>query len=126
MLHKKLRNKRIQNAYNDGKITIVEKTQRSDEYGTPIPGSPTLKEIGSYFFRLKGIHGQDRMEFGNDGIKLEKEVAIPLKYHINTGMTAYLNTDDQTLYDIVKVFHDVNNDELEMLLAREGGHYRNT
>jgi len=123
MIHKQIRNRRIQKAYNDGKITIVEKEDKTDDFGTPIPGEPILKGLGSYFFRIKGIHSQDKIEFGNQGIEVEKEVVIPINYYINSGMTALLNDDDSVLYDIVKTYPDVNNDELEILLAREGGQY---
>lgn len=127
MLHKKIRNQRIQRAYNDGKINIVDKTQAKDEYGTPIPGEPEITVLGSYSFRLKGIHSLDKIEFGNKGIHLEKEVVIPLNRHINSGMTAYLNEDEETLYEIMKVFLNVENSELEILLAKEGGqHYTQT
>lgn len=122
-MHKSLRNKRIQHAYNDGKVTIVEKKGRTDEFGTPIPGDPELKELGSYSFRIKGIHNQDKIEYGNKGIRLEREIRIPLNYHINSGMTAYMNNDDTKLYDIIKVFPDINQDETEILLAKEGGYY---
>lgn len=123
MLHKNIRNHRIQNAYNDGKITIVKKEVKKDEFGTPIPGDPELKVLGSYFFRNQGIHSQDRIEFGNAGIKVEKEVVIPMNYHIDSGMTAYLGDDESALFNIVKVYQDVTNNELEILLAREGGQY---
>lgn len=122
-LHKTQRNKRIQHAYTDGKITIVEKKEKTDEFNTPIPGDPELKELGSYFFRIKGIHNQDKIEYGNKGIQLEREVRIPMNYHINSGMTAYMNDDDSKLYDIVKVFPDMNQDETEILLAQEGGYH---
>lgn len=126
-LHKKIRNNRIQNAFTDGKISIVKKTSRVDEYNTPIPGDPEIKVLGSYFFRLKGIHSRDKIEFGNKGIELEREVRIPLNLHIHSGMTALLNDDENILYNIVKVFPDFNNDELELLLAKEGGpHYPQT
>lgn len=121
MLHKKVRNQRIQRAYNDGKINIADKTQPKDEFGTPIPGEPEIKQLGSYSFRFKGIHSLDKIEFGNKGIHLEKEVVIPLNVHIHSGMTAYLNKDDETLYEIIKVFLDVENSELQILLAKEGG-----
>lgn len=124
-MHKSLRNKRIQQAYNDGKLTIVEKKPKEDEFGTPIPGEPELKELGFYFFRIKGIHSSDRIEFGNDGIKVEKEVVIPMNYHIDSGMTAFLNDDETILYNIVKAYQNANNDELEILLAKEGGQYSN-
>lgn len=123
MLHKQMRNKRIQNAYNDGKISIVKKTSKLDEYNTPIPGDPDIEILGSYSFRLKGIHNQDKIEFGNKGIELEHEVRIPINLHIHSGMTAILNDDKKILYDIMKVFPDFNNDELEILLAKEGGYY---
>ena len=123
MMHKSLRNKRIQQAYNDGKITIIEKVPKIDEYNTPIPGEPELKILGAYAFRIVGIHSQDKTEFGNRGIELEREVRIPLNFHINSGMTAYLNDDDTQLYNIVKTFPDVNNDETEILLAKEGGNH---
>lgn len=123
MIHKKIRNQRVQNAYTDGKITIVQKEVNKDEFGTPIPGDPILKELGSYFFRIQGIHSRDRIEFGNAGINVEKEVVIPLNYHINSGMTAYLGDDSTALFNIVKVYQDVPNNELEILLAREGGQY---
>lgn len=123
MMHKSLRNKRIQQAYNDGKLTIVEKKPREDEFGTPIPGDPELKELGFYFFRTKGIHSQDRIEFGNSGIKVEEEVVIPMNRYIDSGMTAIFNDDETILYNIVKVYQNVNNDETEILLAKEGGQY---
>lgn len=125
MLHKKIRNERIQNSFNDGKISIVETIPKVDEFNTPIPGDPEIKTLGSYFFRLKGIHSQDMVEFGRQGVELEKEVRIPLNLHIHSGMTAMLNDNEEVLYDIVKVFPDFNNDELEILLAKEGG-YHNT
>lgn len=121
VLHKQLRNNRVQNAYNDGIITIVKKTNKKDEYNTVIPGKYELEELGWYFFRLKGIHSQDKIEFGNKGIELERQVLIPLNLHIHSGMTAILNNDKETLFDILKVFPDFTNDELEMLLAKEGG-----
>lgn len=122
-MHKSLRNKRIQQAYNDGKITIVEKVPQTDEYGTPIPGEEKLVELGFYFFRVKGIHSQDRIEFGDDGIKIEKNICIPLNHHIDSGMTAYLGNDQKTLYNIVKTYENINNNETEILLAKEGGQY---
>ena len=122
-LHKSIRNKRIQNAFTDGRITVVEKKQKTDEYNTPIPGEPELKVLGSYSFRIVGIHSQDKFEYGNKGIELEREVRIPLNFHISSGMTAYLNDDSSQLYDIIKVFPDLNQDETEILLAKEGGYY---
>lgn len=121
MLHKQIRNSRIQNAYNDGIISIVKKTNKLDEFNTPIPGQHVLVELGSYSFRLKGIHSQDKIEFGNKGIELERQVLIPLNLHIHSGMTAILNNDKETLFDILKVFPDFTNDELEIILAKEGG-----
>lgn len=123
MLHKKVRNNRIQNAYIDGVISIVEKKNKVDEFNTPIPSQHEMKELGSYSFRLKGIHNQDKIEFGNRGIKLERQVRIPLNLHIHSGMTALLNNDENMLFDIVKVFPDFDNNELEILLAKEGGYY---
>lgn len=120
MIHKTQRNKRIQHAYNDGKITIVDKLQKTDDYNTPIYGEYELEELGSYFFRIVGIHSQDKVEYGNKGIYLEREVRIPLNYHIHSGMTAYLGDDNTKIYDIVKVFPDIKQDETEILLAREG------
>lgn len=123
VLHKNIRKNRIQPAYSDGKITIVEKIQKTDKYNTPIPGESDINELGSYFFRLKGIHSQDKIEFGNQGLELERQVLIPLNMHIHSGMTAVLNDDDNVLYDIVKIFPDFNNRETEILLAKEGGYY---
>lgn len=123
MLHKTIRKERVQNAYTDGKITIVKKTPLTDVYNTPIPGDPTIEPLGSYFFRLKGIHSQDKIEYGNQGIELERQVLIPLNLHIHSGMTAMLNDDKTILYDIVKTFPDFDNSETELLLAKEGGQY---
>lgn len=126
VLHKKVRNQRIQNAYNDGIISIVKKTNKVDDFNTPIPGKHEIKVLGTYFFRLKGIHSQDKFEFGNKGIELERKVLIPLNLHIHSGMTAVLNENNGDLFDIIKVFPDFTNNELEILLAKEGGYDSNT
>lgn len=123
MLHKSLRNKRIQNAYTDGKIIIVKKQTKVDDYNTPIPGETFLVELGYYNFRIVGIHNQDKIEYGNKGIHLEREVRVPLNFLISSNMTCYINDDKTQLYDIVKVFPDIPKDETEILLAKEGGEH---
>lgn len=123
MIHKSLRNQRIQNAYTDGVIDIVKKEPKRDQFNTIIPGQSELTTLGSYGFHFTGIHSQDKIEFGNEGVELERELRIPMNLYIHSGMTAILNHDETTLYDIVKVFPDFTKDELEILLAKEGGHY---
>ncbi|MFW3363902.1 hypothetical protein ACN2AU_04800 [Aerococcus viridans] len=121
-LHKTIKNKRIQNAYNDGILSVVERRLKTDEYNTPIPGSEHLKSLGTYPIRLQGIHSQDRYEFGSQNVTLERRVRMPLNLHIHSGMTAILNNDESVTYDIVKLFPDFTNKETELLLAKEGGY----
>lgn len=121
-LYKTIKNKRIQNAYNDGILSVVERRLKTDEYNTPIPGSEHLKSLGTYPIRLQGIHSQDRYEFGSQNVTLERQVRIPLNSHMHSGMTAILNNDESITYDIVKVFPDFTDNETELLLAKEGGY----
>lgn len=120
MIHKRLQIDRIQQAYTDGILTIVHKTPKRDKFNTVIPGEESLEELGRYAFRIKGIHNNDRIEFGSDNVRLTHQVVIPLNYHIHAGMTGQIGEE---LYDIVKVYQNTKRNETEILIGKEGGTY---
>lgn len=118
VLHKSIRNKRIQNAFTEGFLEIVEREPKTDEYGTVLPGQTKMTLLGKYGFYFKAINTNDIYEFQSRGVELEHQVRIPLNYHIKPDMTGKIGS---STYNIAKVFQDFNNSETEILLAKEGG-----
>lgn len=104
----------VERDFSDGEIEIVELVPSYDEYNTPLP-TEEVEVLGTYAFRLRGVHSNDRATFGNLGISLSHTIRIKINWLIDAGMTARINGE---LYDIVKVYPDVDYDELELVLAK--------
>lgn len=118
MIHKKTPNKirRIQNEYNDGTVQLVVKTEITDEFGTPLPSQSTAETLGSYPFRIVGIHSADVYHFQSLGVKLDLQIRIPLIHGIDSAVTAKIK---DKYYNIEKTYKLIEDQELELLLGEE-------
>ena len=101
----------IQPVYNDGLVTLIEYTQKVDDYGTPIGGLEP-RVIDKYWYRDISLTASDTYYAHADDTELSSKIAIRGKVKINPKWLAKIDTD----HEIYRTYYNPKKNETEISL----------
>lgn len=102
----------IQQVYNDGLVELIKRTQKTDDYGTPIGGVDKVT-IDKVWFRDLSLTATDTFYAHADDTDLTSKIAVRGKMKISTKWLAVI---DDTEHEIYRTYYNPKNKETEISL----------
>lgn len=103
----------IQQVYNDGLVELIKRTQKTDDYGTPI-GGVEEEVIYKVWFRDLSLTATDTFYAHADDTDLTSKIAVRGKMKISTKWLAVI---DDTEHEIYRTYYNPKNKEMEISLT---------
>lgn len=108
---------KINQSYNDGILTILKKTIRKDEYGTPLKTIDYV-DLHKFWFRYIGVSVSEQYAALQVDTNVATRVGIRLFLEVNDEIKSNLAIKiKDKVYEIARVYHSHNKKETQLSLV---------
>lgn len=109
---------RINQVYNDGKLKVLEKVDFKDEFNTPIQDNVKYSTLNTFWYRNVSVTSNEVYQSLQIDTSISKKVAIRLFDVIGDGVVSkYIIEIDNIKYSIHRIFHNYKRRETEITLV---------